>query len=68
MKELKNCPFCNGKNVKIFAFYDGGICVKCLDCYCQTDVLSDFTINEAKKQSAYEKVVKAWNRREGDSE
>lgn len=68
MIELKPCPFCGGENVKIFSFYDGGICVKCLDCRCQTEGECDCTISDAMNQSAYEKVVSAWNRRVGDSD
>ena len=60
---LKPCPFCGSKDVKIYSYSDGGICVKCLDCYCQTHVCSDYNIVGAKKQSAYETVVEAWNRR-----
>ena len=61
--ELKPCPFCGSKDVKIYSYSDGGICVKCLDCYCQTQTCSDYNIVGAKKQSAYETVVEAWNRR-----
>ena len=63
-KKLKPCPFCGSKDVKIYSYSDGGICVKCLDCYCQTQACNDFNIAGAKKQSAYETVVEAWNRRE----
>ena len=61
--ELKPCPFCGSENVKIYSYSDGGICVKCLDCYCQTQTRCDYNIVEAEKQSAYETVVEAWNRR-----
>lgn len=66
MTELKSCPFCGGK-AKIIAYNDGGICVKCLDCYCQTQTWSDETIAEARQKSAFEKVVDAWNRRDGNN-
>jgi hypothetical protein len=62
MDKLKPCPFC-GSEAKVYAFMDGGICIKCLNCYCQTQATSDFCIADASKESAYEKVVKAWNRR-----
>lgn len=61
-EKLKPCPFC-GKTAKVFAFSEGGICVKCMTCYCQTFVESDWSIANAEKKSAYEKVVEAWNRR-----
>lgn len=60
--ELKPCPFCGGE-AKIFAYSEGGICVKCMECYCQTAAMSDFSINDAQKANACEMIVKAWNRR-----
>ena len=66
MEQLKPCPFCGSTNVKIFAWSDGGICVKCLDCYCQTQASNDMCISDAKRQSAFEKIVEAWNRRVTD--
>lgn len=65
MTELKPCPFCGGK-AKIFAFSDGGICVKCLYCWCQTHTWSDYSISEAEKESAFERAVDSWNRRKGE--
>ena len=62
-EELKPCPFCGSTEVKVFSFSDGGICVKCLDCYCQTAVMNDFCIMDAKKKSAFERITEAWNRR-----
>lgn len=62
MNELKPCPFCNSE-AKVYAFTSGGICVKCMNCYCQTQIESDFCIADAKEKSAYEKVIEAWNRR-----
>ena len=56
------CPFCNG-DAKIFAYSDGGICVKCMSCYCQTQATSDYSIDECKRHNAAEKVIKKWNRR-----
>lgn len=61
--DLKPCPFCGSKKVKIFSFSEGGICVKCLDCYCQTQAVCDFCIADAEKESAFERIVKSWNRR-----
>ena len=67
MMELKPCPFCGSRDVKVYAYQDGGICVKCLDCYCQTQPSNDFCISDAKKyKSAFEKSVEAWNRRVTD--
>ena len=60
--KLKPCPFCGGE-AKVFAYSDGGICVKCMNCYCQTFATSDWNIANAKEKSAYEKIVEAWNRR-----
>ena len=62
MSELKPCPFCGGE-AKIFTFYKGGLCVKCMNCYNQTHVWIDECIADAQKKSAFEKAVAAWNRR-----
>ena len=62
MDKLKPCPFCGGE-AKIFAYSEGGICVKCMRCYCQTAALSDYSISDAQKSNAFEIIVKAWNRR-----
>ena len=59
MEQLKPCPFCGIEKVKVFAYSDGGICIKCLNCYCQTSISSDFCFSEAEKECAYEKCVKA---------
>ena len=66
MEKLKPCPFCGSEKVKVFAYADGGICIKCLNCYCQTQTTSDFCISDAEKECAYERCVKAWNRRISD--
>lgn len=63
MLNLKPCPFCGSKNVTLFAYSEGGICVKCLDCSCQTGVCSDYSISNAEKDSAAERVLRAWDRR-----
>ena len=60
--ELEPYPFC-GKTTKIYASIEGGICVKCMTCHCQTFVVSDWSIASAERYSAYEKVTEAWNRR-----
>lgn len=65
MDKLQPCPFCGGE-AKVYAFTSGRICVMCMNCYCQTQVESDFCIADAKKKSACEKVVEAWNRRVND--
>ena len=62
MSKLKPCPFCGG-TAKVFAYEGGGICIKCLNCYCQTQAMSDYCIADAEKYSAYEKITEAWNRR-----
>lgn len=62
-EKLKPCPFCGSERVKVFAYSDGGICVMCLDCHCQTQAISDQTIAQCERNNALEKVVKAWNRR-----
>lgn len=61
-EKLKPCPFCGG-TAKVFAFNNGGICVKCMTCHCQTFAVSDGNIANAKSYSAYERVIDAWNRR-----
>lgn len=54
MEELKPCPFCGGKNVKLYT-YTGVMnyyYIECDDCYCGTG-------HEESKEIA----VAAWNRR-----
>lgn len=63
MDKLKPCPFCGSKNVKIYSWSDGGVCVKCLDCYCQTQSRSDSCISDAKRESAVEHCIQDWNKR-----
>lgn len=63
MINLKPCPFCGSENVVLYSYSEGGVCVKCLECYCQTGVFSDTNISEAKKDSAAERVLRAWDRR-----
>lgn len=63
MQELKPCPFCGSKDVRIFVYSEGGVCVKCLRCLCQTFISADHTYKDAKEECACERVVKAWNRR-----
>ena len=63
MIKLKPCPFCGSENVVLYSYSEGGVCVKCLECYCQTGVFSDINISEAKKDSAAERVLRAWDRR-----
>ena len=62
MIDLKPCPFCGGE-AKVFAYDDGGICVKCMECYCQTQASTDMCISYAKRESAFERIVSSWNRR-----
>lgn len=66
MSDLKPCPFCGSERVKVFACSDGGICVMCLDCLCQTHAISDLTIDQCERINALERVVKAWNTRKGE--
>lgn len=60
--ELKPCPFCGGE-AKIFAYNEGGICVKCMECLCQTQAVTDGSVAMCKQGNAFELVIKAWNRR-----
>ena len=60
--KLKPCPFCGGK-AKVFSFMNGGICIKCMNCYCQTEIRTDGCIADAQRKSAYEMCVKDWNKR-----
>ena len=63
MQELKQCPFCGSTKVKVFSYSEGGVCAKCLNCSCQTQAYTDFSIANALEKSAVEKVIEAWNRR-----
>ena len=63
MLNLKPCPFCGSKNVTLFAYGEGGVCVKCLDCYCQTGSYFDSCISDAKRNPAAERALKAWDQR-----
>lgn len=65
MERLKSCPFCGG-DAKYFAFSDGGVCVKCMNCFCQTEARCDFSITECTKSNAIETVTQKWNRRAND--
>lgn len=67
MEKLKPCPFCGGE-AKYFVFSDGGVCVKCMDCYCQTAARTDDSISFCKQNNSVEAVTKAWNRRANDDE
>jgi hypothetical protein len=62
MEELKECPFCGGE-AKIYSSSDGGICVKCMECGCQSSYDCDLCLDDCLKRNAFEHVVKAWNRR-----
>lgn len=56
------CPFCGGK-AKILAYETGGLCVRCMECSCQTNTYYDYCIDDCKRLSAFEKAVAAWNTR-----
>ena len=58
--KLKPCPFCGG-DAEYFAYSSGGVCVKCMDCFCQTEIRSEYT-----KHKAIEIVTQKWNRRVND--
>lgn len=62
MSDLKRCPFCGGE-AKIFAYPSGGICVKCMKCFCQTEAEVDDCIHDCEKFNAYERIIKRWNAR-----
>lgn len=63
MINLPPCPFCGSEKVRLYAYSEGGVCVKCLDCYCQTGVYSDSCTSDAERNSAAEQALKAWDRR-----
>ena len=62
IEELKPCPFCGGE-AKIFAYNNGGMCVKCTKCSCQTESDSDVCYADWKRCSVFERVIEVWNRR-----
>lgn len=67
MIDLKPCPFCGGE-AKMFVQSGeyGGVCVKCMSCWCQTAIRTDGCIARAEKTNAVELCIEAWNRRKGE--
>lgn len=66
-EKLRPCPFCGGE-AKIFADQGGGICVKCMKCYCQTDNRCDFSYDDCMRTNAFNSIVEMWNRRTNDDQ
>lgn len=65
--KLKPCPFCGGE-ARLWVWSDGGgVCVRCSDCYCQTDTKSDDAFLKHLKP-AVERVIEEWNRRAKDAD
>jgi hypothetical protein len=62
MEELKRCPFC-GSEARYYAYTDGGVCVRCLKCGCQTEAMSDMTIAQCREHNSVEAITMKWNRR-----
>ena len=64
--QLKPCPFCGG-NARLWVWSEGGVCVKCTECNCQTSTKSDDALLK-HLDPAVERVIKEWNRRAKDAE
>ena len=65
--KLKPCPFCGG-DARLWVWSEGGgVCVRCMECYCQTSTRTDDMLSK-HIEPAVEKVIKEWNRRTKDAD
>lgn len=62
---LKPCPFCGGE-ARIFVPGDGGICVKCTKCQCQTPYRDDIRPTNINYGFSLEEVIDIWNKRQNE--
>lgn len=60
---LKPCPFCGGE-ARIFVPEDGGICVMCTKCRCQTPYRDDIRPSGINYGYSLEEVIDIWNKRQ----
>ena len=69
MSELKPCPFCGGKSIRLNAFGFGQWSAECLCCYVETKRYMGSTsvkfCGEVMQQGRKE-AIEAWNRRAED--
>lgn len=66
MAELKPCPFCGGKNIRINAYGFGYYAIECLDCYVETaryKSVSKYLEGNLPIEKKAKKAIEAWNRR-----
>ncbi len=69
MVELKPCPFCGGKSVRLNAYGFGQWSAECLSCYVETKRYMGSTATKFKgaiMQTGRKEAIEAWNRRAED--
>ena len=66
MAELKPCPFCGSKNIRINAYGFGYYGIECLGCGVETaryKNISKYLEGSLPIEKKAEKAIEAWNRR-----
>lgn len=66
MAEIKPCPFCGSKNIRINAYGFGYYAIECLDCLVETaryKSVSKYLEGKFPIEKRAENAIEAWNRR-----
>ena len=66
MAEIKPCPFCGSKNIRINAYGFGYYSVECLSCGVETERyknISKYLEGNLSIEKKAKKAIEAWNRR-----
>ena len=69
MAELKPCPFCGCKSIRLNAYGFGRWSAECLSCYVETSQYfgsQTVTFDGEQMQLGRKEAIKAWNRRVED--